>query len=241
MLRDLGAAFNSGLGILRGGPDFCYKDIQNTSLRRKAQHGVPQRSVLGPICLTSTVFQLPGSSNITALITISPDTKLYAECPGSQHKDALQRIDKCARELRQWLTKNILLLNENKTEAITTVPLKMVVRDIGVCFDSHLDMSAQVSGTCRGARCHLFRIARIRASLTTAACETLGHSLVTSRLDYSIAVLYGITGRQMHRLEMVQRAGVRVVLQIKRNDRQQSISAGLRRLQCVPGKWLVSK
>ena len=116
-------------------------DEKHSTVFRKGPFSVP-------CCLTSTVFQLPGSSNVTALITISPDTKLYAECPGSQHKDALQRIDKCARELRQWLTKNILLLNENKTEAVTTVPLKMVVRDIGVCFDSHLDMSAQVSGAC---------------------------------------------------------------------------------------------
>ena len=39
-------------------------------------------------------------------------TQLYVECQPSQHTDALQRIDECARELRQWLTNNKLLLND---------------------------------------------------------------------------------------------------------------------------------
>ena len=86
------------------------------------------------------------------------------------------------------------------------VPLKLTVRDIGVV----LDMSAQVPNACRGAYYNLFRIAKIRASLTAVACKSLAHSLVTSRLDYGNAILYGITNRLIHRLEMV-----RVVLRIK--------------------------
>ncbi|KAK2172415.1 hypothetical protein NP493_965g01005 [Ridgeia piscesae] len=50
------------------------------------------------------------------------------------------------------------------------------------------------------------------------ACKTLGHSLVTSRLDYGNAVLYGISDRLLHRLEMVQRSAARVVLRIRRGD-----------------------
>ena len=49
------------------------------------------------------------------------------------------------------------------------------------------------------------RIAKIRKCLDTAACKTLVHSLVTSRIDYGNAVLYGISDRLLHRLEMVRR------------------------------------
>ena len=81
-------------------------------------------------------------------------------------------------------------------------------------------MSAQVSNVCRAAYSNLFRIAKIRTSLTTAACRTLVHALVTSRLDYGNAVLYGITDRLLHRLEMVQRSAARVVLRLRRGDRR---------------------
>ena len=60
-----------------------------------------------------------------------------------------------------------------------TIRLKMAVRDISVFLDSQLDMSAYVSNACCGAYFHLFRIAKMRASLTTSACKTCN---ITPRL-----------------------------------------------------------
>ena len=56
--------------------------------------------------------------------------------------------------------------------------LKPTVGDIGVVLDTRLDMASKVSSVCRSAYYHLFRIAKIRASLTTVACNTLLHALV---------------------------------------------------------------
>ena len=112
------------------------------------------------------------------------------------------------------------------------------IRDIGVVLDNGLDMSAQVSNACRGAYFHLFRIAKIRKCLDTAACKTLVHSLVTSRIDYGNAVLYGISDRLLHRLEMVQRSASRVVLRIRRGDRR-SMTEALQLLHWLPVKWRV--
>ena len=146
------------------------------------------------------------------------DTQLYAECPPSNNTDVLRRLRNCVDDLKRWLDRNHLLLNESKTEAIVfrsaavhvtsvestvdvcgaIVPLLPTIRDIGVILDNGLDMSAQVSNACRGAYFHLFRIAKIRKCLNTAACKTLVHSLVTSRIDYGNAVLYGISDRLLH-------------------------------------------
>ena len=90
--------------------------------------------------------------------------------------------------------------------------MKLTVHDIDAVLDNGLDMSALVSNACHGAHYNLFRIASIRASPTTAPCTRMVHSLVTSRLDYSNSILYGITDRLIHRLEMVQRSAARVVL-----------------------------
>ena len=59
--------------------------------------------------------------------------------------------------------------------------LQPTVCDIGVVLDTRLDMASQVSSVCRSAYYHLFRIAKIHASLTVVACKTLVHALVISR------------------------------------------------------------
>ena len=118
------------------------------------------------------------------------------------------------------------------------VPLLPIIRDIGVILDNGLDMSAQVSNACRGAYFHLFCNAKIRKCLNTAACKTLVHSLVTSRIDYGNAVLYGISDRLLHRLEMVQRSAASVALRIRRGDRR-SMTAALKHLHWLPVKWRV--
>ena len=107
-----------------------------------------------------------------------------------------------------------------------------------VSSDNGLDMSAQVSNACRGDYFHLFRIAKMRKCLNTAACKTLVHSLVTSRIDYGNAVLYGISDRLLHRLDMVQRSAARVVLRIRHGD-WQSMTAALKQLHWLPVKWRV--
>ena len=187
------------------------------------QHGVPQGSVLGPLLFN--IYLLP----ITYIFDrhqiryhiYADDTQLYAECPPSSHADAQRKIEECVSDIRQWLDYNHLLLSEAKTEAIVVrssavhspsslSTICVCGRDIGVLLDSRLDMSAQVSNVCRAAYSNLFRIAKIRTSLTTAACKTLVHALVTSRLDYGNAVLYGISDRLLHRLEMVQRSAASI-------------------------------
>ena len=93
-----------------------------------------------------------------------------------------------------------------------------------------------ILNVCRAAYSNLFRIAKIRTSLTTAACKTLVHSLVTSWLHYGNAVLYGISDRLLHRLEMAQRSAARVVLRIRRGDRR-SMTAVLEQLHWQPVRY----
>ena len=95
-------------------------------------------------------------------------------------------------------------------------------------------MTSQVANVCRrSAYYHLSRIAKIRDSISTTVCKSLIHGLVTSRLDYGNAILYGISDCHMHRLEMVQRSAARIDRQIRRGDRQ-SMTTILRQLLWLP-------
>ena len=236
---------------------FTVKIGQTMSARSEVRCGVLQGSVLGPMLFN--VYCLPigdifAKHNVRYHI-YADDTQLYVECPPNDHTDASRQITECVEDLRRWLTDNRLLLNEDKTEAIlfrsscpvtstiniggSVAQLKPTVRDIGVVLDTRLDMASQVSNVCRSAYYHLFRIAKIRASLTIVACKTLVHALVISRLDYGNALLYGITDRLLHRLEMIQHSAARIIMCIKRHDRQ-SITAVLRRLHWLPVKWRIN-
>ena len=72
------------------------------------------------------------------------------------------------------------------------ITLQQTVRDISVFLDSGMDMSAHVSRMCQSAYFQLHNIAKIRHCLTVNACKTIVHALVTSKLDYCKAVLFGI-------------------------------------------------
>ena len=96
-------------------------------------------------------------------------------------------------------------------------------------------MTSQVSNVCLSVYYHLSLIAKIRDSLTTSVCKSLIHGLVTSRLGYGNAMLFGITDRLLRRLEMVQRSAVRIVMHIRRGDRQ-STTTILRQLHWLPIK-----
>ena len=183
------------------------------------------------------------------------DTQLYVTFPPTDHMQALARMEACIQEVKTWLCDNGLVMNENKSEAIIIrspslrtpitfsrinicgqfVDTSAVIRDLGFAIDTHLSMASQVSNIYRSAYYHLARIAKIRDSLTTSVCKSLIHGLVTSRLDYGNAMLFLITDRLLHRLEMVQRSAARIVKQIRRGDRQ-SMTTILRQLHWLPIK-----
>ena len=162
-------------------------------------------------------------------------------------------VSRSFSEVKTWLSDNGLVLNESKTEAIVIhssslrrpihiehvdvcgqyVATSTIVRDLGVAIDADLSMVTQVANVCRSAYYHLSRIARARGAMTTSVCKCLVHALVTSRLDYGNAMLFGISDRLLHRLERVQRSAARVVMQLRRDDRR-SITSVLQHLHWLP-------
>jgi len=52
----------------------------------------------------------------------------------------------------------------------------------------------------------------IRPVIADEVAKTIACSFVTSRLDYANSVLYGISAKNIHRLQRIQNALARVVL-----------------------------
>ena len=118
------------------------------------------------------------------------------------------------------------------------VATSAVVRDLGFAIDPDLSMATQVANACLSAYYYLYRISRIRDTLTICTTKCLVQALVTSRIDYGNAMLHGISDRLLHRLELAQHSAARVVLWIRRGDRR-SVTAALKQLHWLPVKWRV--
>ncbi len=89
---------------------------------------------------------------------------------------------------------------------------------------------------------------KIHTIIVRCCCRTecsklvflLIRGLVTSWLDYGNTTLFWITDQLMHRLEMVWRSTVRIVMQTRRSDRQ-SMTTILQRLYWLPLKLIFVK
>ena len=165
------------------------------------------------------------------------DTQIYcffkAKSPSSAD-NALVALTSCIDDVRAWMTQALLKLNEDKTEFLVlsspyyqenlcnisakvgdaVITSATQCRNLGVIFDSKLDMKAHVAAVCRSAFFQLRKISSIRKYLTEEACKTLLHSFVMSRIDYCNSLLANLPKCVISKLQKVQNVAARILTRI---------------------------
>ena len=216
--------------------------------------GVPQGSVLGPkiYCMyTKPISDIIAGHGLSHHC-YADDTQLYIaiEHSANLHSELL-RMERCVADIRNWMRHNMLKLNDDKTELIvfasrynqhlysdasmmignTTVVCEPQVKNLGVIFDQGMSMRQHVNYTSRTARFHLRNISRIRRYIPEESCKLVVQSLVTSRLDYSNGLLYGIPKSAVSILQSVQNSAARIVT---KTAPREHITPVLRELHWLP-------
>ena len=84
-------------------------------------------------------------------------------------------------------------------------------RSLGVIFDSSMTLKPHVSNIVRSSSFHLRNIGRLRKYLNFSATEQLIHAMVTSRLDNTNALLYGLPKKTLNPLQKLQNTAARIL------------------------------
>lgn len=219
-------------------------------------YGVPQGSVLGPIKFC--MYTLPLGSILRFhkidYHIYADDTQVYLAFNYNDPDPSLNRLSNAICDVRSWMIHNRLKINDDKTEFIVITPQhrqkishhktleigshlissSKAAKNLGVIFDSALNMDKHISHICQSTMFHLRNIGAIRHLLSVDASAQLVHSLVTSHLDYCNSALYGLPDTQINRLQRIQNIAARIVT---RSQKTCHITPVLQSLHWLPVRY----
>ena len=196
---------------------------------------VPQGSVLGPTCFgdyNSPIGAIFRRHNIEYHL-YADDTQVYVFFkPGTSEEEAVKRLEACLADVRLWMAKNYLKLNDKKTDflifckpaaenKIQTKSIKIgncditpssCVTNIGATFDKHMKLNMQINKSCRSAWFSLYTISKIKKYLTTDQKKSAVHAYVTSKIDSNNSLYIGLPKTTLlNKLSRVQHASARFI------------------------------
>ena len=84
-------------------------------------------------------------------------------------------------------------------------------RNLGVLFDTQLNMESQNISICKAAYYMIYNLSRIRKYFDQDSMKIVVHACITSRLDYFNSLLYGLPDSQIVKLQRVQNTCARLI------------------------------
>jgi len=231
----------------------CISIDGTTSKPLPLDKGVPQGSCLGPVLFTeyaSPVFEVIHQCEKDAH-GYADDHQVYSAFDPKSLVPALESMEHCIMNIRDWMHKMRLKMNDSKTEFILigtpqqlakcatksisigncSIEASEYVRNLGAYFDRNMNMEEHISRKCRAAYAQLYNISKIRVYLDDASAEQLIHALVHSHIDYCNSLLSGLPKYLVRKLQMVQNSAARVLCGLSKHD---SITPALKSLHWLP-------
>ena len=207
-------------------------------------YGIPQGSCVGPQLFsyyTYPIADIIKCHHDVKFHFYADDTQLYIcvdpKKPGEIER-ALCTLSNCITDIKCWMSHNMLLLNDDKTEFFvaasprllpslsgifltignTKIEPSTTVRNLGVEFDASITMSHQVTSICKSVNFHLWNLSRVRFYIDKNTCHHAIRALVTARIDYANSLLQGSSQKEINRLQRLQNKAAKLIFMAKKYD-----------------------
>ena len=216
---------------------------------------VPQGSVLGPllfIMYTEDVTSILDRYSLHYHL-FADDKQAYTSASPSAINGVRDRLHHCTTDIGCWCSSRRLQLNESKTElawfgkrshlaklansdcSVTVganiIQPKTSVRNLGVLFDSELNLKKHVTTVTSMCFYQLRRLRQIRRLVGPDLTAQLVHAFILSRLDYGNSCLAGLPNSTITSLQRVQNAAARLIMNLTPFDH---VSSTLKLLHWLP-------
>lgn len=189
--------------------------------------GVPQGSVLGPLCFLIYINELPSSVSKSQIRLFADDTVVYITINSSSDSQSLQEdLNKMQIWEREWdmefnpskcqvlhITKNKKVINNKyflHGQALTSVPSS---KYLGLDLSTDLNYNTHISRITSNANKTLGFIKRNINTKNEKVKQLAYKSLVRPQLEYASTVWSPYTQSNIQKIEMVQRRAIRWVKQ----------------------------
>ena len=124
-------------------------------------------------------------------------------------------------------------LLEGLTISIGEVRVSAVknVRNLGAYLDCHLDMSHNVAILLKSCYFHVYHIGQILKFLPRKTIKRGVSAMITSRIDYCNALLYGTSGKNLVKLQRLQNVAAKIIVG---GSKYEQVTLILRELHWLP-------
>ena len=198
---------------------------------------MPQGSVLGASLFTMYTYPLAliFNKHKVEYHSYADDTQVYLHCDNNVVSlwHAVHQLENCIFDMCDWMRRNALKLNEDKTEFVIfntknnlsdnqclvvgkdKIEVSDYVKILGITFDNRMTLQKHITNICRSVNMHIRKINSIRRYLSHTAVRTLVQSIVIARLAYCNSVCVGLPMNRLQRLQLVQNGAAGVISQTK--------------------------
>ena len=201
------------------------QDVQSTP--KQLNHGVPQGSLLGPTIynLYTKPLEYIVRSHGLNFQGYADDCQMYVSFFDDQKSDIEETLKNCLFEIKKWMCKNFLKLNDEKTiykifkhkqsllseVSLIGSTLPDSVKVLGVYLNNNLNLDKFIMTKVRTCNYHLRNLYNIRDSLSLSNRLLLVTNLILSTIDYCSILLLGSTDKTLRPLKLIINKSLRFI------------------------------